>query len=108
MKPDAAVEALGSLAQVSRLAVFRMLVQSGREGMSAGEIARALDMPASSLSFHLAHLARAGLVSQKRQSRHIIYRADYGVMNKLVGYLLENCCEGHGCEADAGLVRKAC
>jgi ArsR family transcriptional regulator len=96
-----AVTALGSLAQDHRLAVFRLLVQAGEEGLPAGEIAERLEVPASSLSFHLAHLTRAGLITQERQSRRLIYRADYGVMNRLVAYLLENCCAGQGCEPEA-------
>ena len=101
MDANAAVEALGALAQDHRLAVFRLLVQAGADGLSAGAIASALHLPASSLSFHLAHLTRAGLIAQRRASRSLIYTADYDAMNGLVGYLLENCCGGAACEADA-------
>ena len=94
MEAAHAVEALGALAQEYRLAVFRLLVQVGAEGLPAGAIAERLAIPNSSLSFHLAQLHRAGLVSQERQHRSLIYRADYSVMNALVAYLLENCCGG--------------
>ena len=92
-----AVEALGALAQEHRLALFRQLVQAGENGMSAGSIARALGVPNSSLSFHLNHLTRAGLIQQRREGRSLIYTADYAAMNGLVGYLMENCCGGAEC-----------
>ena len=92
-----AVSALGSLAQDHRLAIFRLLVQAGDAGMAAGDIAERLDIPNSSLSFHLAHLERSGLVSRTREGRSLIYGADYAAMNQLVGYLMENCCGGKGC-----------
>ena len=92
--------ALGALAHENRLALFRLLVQTGADGMAAGAIAEALDIPNSSLSFHLAHLTRAGLIHQRRQSRSLIYSADYAAMNGLVGYLTENCCGGAACLPD--------
>jgi len=92
-----AIGALGALAQEHRLAIFRLLVQAGEEGMAAGAIANALGVPNSSLSFHLAQLSRAGLIRQERQHRSLIYRADYAAMNALVGYLMENCCGGASC-----------
>jgi DNA-binding transcriptional ArsR family regulator len=95
------IEALGALAHENRLALFRLLVQTGAGGMSAGAIAEALALPNSSLSFHLAHLTRAGLIQQTRQSRSLIYTADYVAMNGLVGYLMENCCGGAVCAPDA-------
>ena len=95
------IEALGALAHEHRLALFRLLVQAGADGMPAGAIAEALSLPNSSLSFHLAHLTRAGLIRQTRQSRSLIYTADYAAMNGLVGYLMENCCGGAACAADA-------
>jgi DNA-binding transcriptional ArsR family regulator len=94
---SAAIGALGALAQEHRLSLFRLLVQAGEDGMAAGAIAAALGVPNSSLSFHLAHLTRAGLIRQERRSRSLIYRADYGTMNALVGYLMENCCAGAAC-----------
>ena len=97
MRSPAAVEALGALAQEHRLALFRLLVQTGEDGMPAGAIAEKLGVPNSSLSFHLAHLTRAGLIQQRRQGRSLIYTADYAAMNALVGYLMENCCGGAIC-----------
>ena len=97
MDAIAAVTALGALAQEHRLALFRLLVQAGEEGMPAGAIAEALGVPNSSLSFHLAQLNRAGLITKERQHRSLIYQADYAAMNELVGYLMENCCAGAGC-----------
>jgi ArsR family transcriptional regulator, arsenate/arsenite/antimonite-responsive transcriptional repressor len=101
LKAATAISALGALAQEHRLALFRLLVEAGERGMPAGAIAERLGIPNSSLSFHLAQLHRAGLVRQERQHRSLIYRADYAAMNDLVGYLLENCCTGAGCGADA-------
>ena len=97
MQSKAAIDALGALAQEHRLALFRMLVQAGPEGMAAGALAEALGVPNSSLSFHLAHLTRAGLIEQRRAGRSLIYSADYRAMELLVGYLTENCCGGGEC-----------
>ena len=94
MDPAAAIAALAALAQEHRLAAFRLLVQAGGGGLAAGVLAERLAIPASSLSFHLAQLSRAGLIGQERRHRSIIYRADYAAMNGLVAYLLENCCGG--------------
>jgi ArsR family transcriptional regulator len=101
MNATHAVSALGALAQEHRLALFRLLVQAGREGMAAGAIAGALGVPNSSLSFHLAQLNRAGLIRQERRSRSLIYSADYDAMNALLGYLMENCCGGASCVPEA-------
>lgn len=101
MDAASAVVALGALAQEHRLALFRLLVQAGEEGMPAGAIAEVLGVPNSSLSFHLSQLHKAGLVRQERRHRSIIYRADYAAMNDLVSYLMENCCAGAGCGAAA-------
>ena len=97
MDSTAAVNALSAIAQEHRLSLFRLLVQAGEQGMPAGAIADALGVPNSSLSFHLAALTRAGLIRQERQSRSLIYSADYAAMNALVGYLMENCCAGADC-----------
>jgi DNA-binding transcriptional ArsR family regulator len=108
MDTDAVIAALGALAQENRLAVFRLLVEAGPEGLPAGIIADRLGIPASSLSFHLAQLTRAGLIQQRRASRSLIYSADFAAMNGLVGYLTENCCGGSripGC-GDAGCAPK--
>lgn len=103
----AAISALGALAQEHRLAVFRMLVQAGENGLPAGEIAEALGVPNSSLSFHLAQLHRSGLIKQERRHRSLIYSANYAVMNALVAYLMENCCAGADCSSDAALQQQA-
>jgi len=105
MDTNMAVSALGALAQEHRLALFRLLVQAGEDGMAAGAIAEALNVPNSSLSFHLATLSKAGLVRQERRHRSIIYRADYGAMNGLVAYLMENCCAGQtdACPSETSL-----
>jgi ArsR family transcriptional regulator, arsenate/arsenite/antimonite-responsive transcriptional repressor len=106
MKKDAALSALGALANEHRLAVFRHLVQAGPEGRAAGAIAEKLQLPASSLSFHLAHLTRAGLITQRRESRSLIYSADFESMNGLVGFLTENCCGGRDCSPAVSAKRK--
>ena len=97
MDSPLAIAALGALAQEHRLALFRLLVQAGPDGMAAGAIAEALGIPNSSLSFHLAQLSRAGLIGQERRHRSLIYRANYDAMNTLVAYLMENCCGGAAC-----------
>ena len=98
MKSDDAIAALSALAHDHRLAVFRLLVRCGQDGMAAGAIARTLDLPNSSLSFHLAQLQQAGLVSQRRDGRSLIYAADYAAMDGLMGFLTEKCCEGAPCD----------
>ena len=97
MQAVTAVGSLAALAQEHRLALFRLLVQAGGEGLPAGALAEALSVPNSSLSFHLAHLNRAGLIEQRREGRSLIYTANYDSMNDLVAYLMENCCGGAGC-----------
>ena len=97
MESDKAIAALGALAQEHRLALYRLLVQAGAEGLAAGIIAERLGLPNSSLSFHLAQLHKAGLVRQERRHRSLLYSADYRAMDELVGYLMENCCAGQGC-----------
>ena len=97
MQADQTIRALGALAQEHRLAAFRLLVQAGPDGLSAGALSDALGVVPSSMSFHLAQLSNAGLVSQRRQGRSIIYAADYGAMNALLSYLTENCCAGASC-----------
>jgi ArsR family transcriptional regulator len=107
MDIDAAVVALGALAQEHRLALFRLLVQAGNDGMAAGAIADRLGIPNSSLSFHLGQLRGAGLITQERQHRSLIYRANYPAMNGLVDYLTENCCAGADCATVATPVTQA-
>jgi ArsR family transcriptional regulator, arsenate/arsenite/antimonite-responsive transcriptional repressor len=92
MKSTKAIEALAALAQETRLSLFRLLVEQGPQGLAAGEIGDKLRIPAPTLSFHLAQLARAGLVSSRREGRSIIYAADFSGMNGLIAYLTENCC----------------
>jgi DNA-binding transcriptional ArsR family regulator len=92
----AAIEALSALAQGTRLAIFRLLVEAGSDGLPAGQIGARLDLPLPTLSFHLNQLRHAGLVSYRRQGRSLIYAAEYAAMNDLVGYLTENCCQGSG------------
>jgi ArsR family transcriptional regulator len=92
VNPPQAVQALAALAHDTRLALYRMLVERGPDGLPAGVIAERLAVPPSSLTFHVQHLHRAGLVTQRRVGRQLIYAADYAVMNTLLGYLTENCC----------------
>jgi DNA-binding transcriptional ArsR family regulator len=94
MEAVQAVVALGALAHETRLAVYRLLVQRGPDGLSAGIIAEALSVAPSSLTFHLQQLTHAGLIVQRRFSRQLIYAADFAAMNALMGYLTENCCGG--------------
>jgi DNA-binding transcriptional ArsR family regulator len=94
MRREEVIAALGALAQESRLDIFRMLVQKGPDGVAAGKIARKLDLPAPTLSFHLGQLRHAGLVSARRHSRSISYAANYATMNSLLKYLTDNCCQG--------------
>ncbi len=98
METKNVVDALSALAQETRLGVYRLLIEAGPEGMPAGAIGDELGLPAPTLSFHLAHLARAGLVRSRQEGRFVIYSADYQNMNQLVGYLTENCCgRGRSC-----------
>jgi ArsR family transcriptional regulator len=97
VKSKQAVGALGALAHSHRLELYRLLVQRGPDGLAAGVLADRLDVPPSSLTFHLQQLLHAGLVTQRRMGRQIIYTADYTVMNDLMAYLTENCCGGAVC-----------
>jgi DNA-binding transcriptional ArsR family regulator len=92
-----AVDALGALAQKTRLAAYRLLVEAGPDGLAAGAIGEKLELPPATLSFHLAYLARAGLVQSRQEGRFVIYSANFASMNDLVGYLTENCCGGKSC-----------
>jgi DNA-binding transcriptional ArsR family regulator len=94
MDAKQSVTALGALAHETRLEVFRMLVQRGPDGLPAGAIATELDLPPSSLTFHLQQLTHAGLITQRRVSRQLIYATDFSAMNELMAYLTENCCGG--------------
>jgi DNA-binding transcriptional ArsR family regulator len=97
MQTVEAVGALAALAQETRLAIYRLLVEAGPNGLAAGAIAARLAVAPSSLSFHLAQLSRAGLIHPRRMSRSLIYAADFSAMNGLVAYLTENCCGGEAC-----------
>ncbi|MGD9952756.1 MAG: ArsR/SmtB family transcription factor [Burkholderiales bacterium] len=97
METKQAVQALSALAQDTRLAIFRLLVQAGPEGMAAGQIGEKLDLPPATLSFHLAGLTRSGLARSHPEGRFVIYTADFQAMNALVGFLSENCCGGREC-----------
>jgi DNA-binding transcriptional ArsR family regulator len=92
MKAPAVIDALGALAHEHRLTIYRLLVQRGPEGLPAGAIGQRIGLLPSSLTFHLQNLQRAGLITQRRESRQLIYSADFAAMNGLVGYLTENCC----------------
>src|SRR4030081_2827820 len=94
MKTPDVIEALGALAHEHRLAVYRLLVQRGLQGLPAGAIGEGIGLVPSSLTFHLQALQRAGLILQRREGRQLIYSADFDAMNGLVGYLTENCCAG--------------
>ncbi|WP_149196143.1 ArsR/SmtB family transcription factor [Luteimonas suaedae] len=94
METNAALDALSALAQKSRLAVFRRLVELGPAGATPGELAEAVGIAATTLSFHLRTLAQAGLIAAEQNGRSITYRADFAAMQDLVGYLTENCCGG--------------
>jgi ArsR family transcriptional regulator len=97
METMQAIDALAALAQVSRLSVYRLLVEKGPEGLPAGVIGETLQLPPATLSFHLAHLSRAGLVRPRQEGRFVFYSADFDAMNSLVGYLTDNCCGGKSC-----------
>jgi DNA-binding transcriptional ArsR family regulator len=90
--PAWTVAALAALAHEHRLAAYRLLVEAGPEGIPAGVIAERLGLVPSSLTFHIQALSRAGLITQRRASRHVIYAADFTAMNDLIGFLMQNCC----------------
>ena len=97
MQESDAVHSLAALAQPMRLRVFRELVVAGGDGLTPGVLGERIEVPAASLSFHLKELLHAGLVTQERQSRNLIYRANFEQMNGLLGFLTENCCQGESC-----------
>ena len=101
MEEQDVVRSLAALAQPVRLQVFRALVVRGSTGLTPGTMADALGIPPNTLSFHLKELTHAGLVTQERASRNIIYRAAFTHMNALLGYLTENCCQGVACAVEA-------
>ena len=102
MQETDVVRSLAALAQEVRLRVFRALVVAGPAGLTPGDLSAQLEVAANTLSFHLKELSHAGLITQERQGRHLIYRAAFDSMNALLAYLTENCCEGEACApADA-------
>jgi ArsR family transcriptional regulator len=102
------IRALAALAHPIRLQVFRALVVSGPAGLTPGTMQDGLGIPATTLSFHLKELAAAGLVTQERASRHIVYRAAYDRMNGVLGYLTDNCCQGASCAVPAASAACGC
>lgn len=97
METLTAAELLAALGHESRLAIFRLLVEAGPEGMVASAIGEKLEMAPATLSFHLAHLTRVGLISGQRESRFIRYSTDFGAMDELIAFLTNNCCNGQAC-----------
>ena len=95
------IKALAALAQPHRLKAFRALVVAGQSGLTPGVIATELEVPAATLSFHLKELVHAGLITQERSGRNLIYRAEYARMNGVLAYLTDNCCQGEVCLDEA-------
>ena len=109
MEENDVIRALAALAHELRLRVFRMLVVSGPAGLTPGAIASQLAIPNATLSFHLKELMHAGLVTQERDGRSLIYRTAFDQMNALLGFLTENCCQGEACLTPrAGLCQPSC
>jgi DNA-binding transcriptional ArsR family regulator len=106
MEESEVIKGLAALAQPLRLQVFRALVVVGEPGLTPGAIHEALGTPPATLSFHLKELVNAGLVTQERASRNLIYRANYERMSGLLGYLTENCCQGAACAVDGSAACK--
>jgi ArsR family transcriptional regulator len=97
MEITTASERLAALGHETRLAIFRLLVQAGPQGVNAGLIGEKLHIPPATLTFHLNHLSRVGLIKGRQESRFIFYVADYGTMDELLAYLTDNCCQGGQC-----------
>ena len=97
MEMKNAVANLAALGHETRLAIFRLLVQAGPEGINAGQLGAQLGLAPATLSFHLAHLVRVGLIQGRQESRFIYYAADYAAMDALLAFLTENCCQGKAC-----------
>ncbi|MET3375436.1 DNA-binding transcriptional ArsR family regulator [Variovorax boronicumulans] len=106
MNSENAVVALAALAQPSRLAIFRLLVVAGSEGISVGKIGEELALPAATLSFHMKELARAGLIQGTQEGKFVYYRAKFSQMNELLAFLVEHCCDGSS--DDCGLELPQC
>jgi ArsR family transcriptional regulator len=97
MEIESASKSLAALGHGTRLALFRLLVQAGPEGIAAGVIGDKLELAPATLSFHLAHLSRVGLIRGRQEGRFIFYGADYAAMDQLLAYLTDNCCQGAQC-----------
>jgi ArsR family transcriptional regulator len=97
LKTPEAIKSLAALCQETRLGIYRLLVQQGPEGLSAGSIAQKMDVNGATLSFHLKELSNANLVTARQDGRFVFYTANYDTMNGLLAYLTENCCEGQAC-----------
>ena len=108
MDETTVIKALAALAQPVRLQVFRALVVAGQTGMTPGTMAQGLGVAPNALSFHLKELANAGLVTQERASRNIIYRAAFEQMNSVLGYLTDNCCQGAACAVEPSALPLQC
>ena len=108
MEEQAAVASLAALAQAMRLRIFRALIGAAPEGMTPGELSSMLDVPGSTLSFHLKELMHAGLVSQEREGRNLIYRPAIEQMNDLLAYLTAHCCQGAACEVGSAPAGTRC
>ena len=108
METHAVVKSLAALAQPVRLQVFRALVVAGPPGLTPGALVEAIAVPGTSLSFHLKELLHAGLVTQERNGRNLVYRASFDQMDSLVGYLTKNCCAGAACVAESADQDCAC
>ena len=106
MESKDAIAALSALAQEARLAVFRLLVEAGPQGLPVGHIGERLGLAPATLSFHLAHLSRVGLIVGRQESRFIYYAADYAAMDDLIAYLTDNCCNGGACLPKTAAVGK--
>ena len=106
MKEAQVIQALAALAQAGRLRIFRALVVAGVDGLTPGALSADLEIAANTLSFHLKALVHAGLISQERQGRNLVYRASFDAMNQLLGYLTENCCAGATCLPGAARTRQ--
>jgi ArsR family transcriptional regulator len=103
MERTSALKSLAALSQGTRLDVYRLLVQAGDEGLTAGELATRTGVSAPALSFHAKELAAAGLIRSRPEGRFVIYSADYDAMGSLLAYLTENCCAGAACATPVGV-----
>lgn len=108
MESDAVIRALAALAQPHRLSAFRALVVAGQQGLTPTTMAEGLQIPPATLSFHLKELLGAGLVTQSREGRHLIYRAAFEHMNEVLGFLTANCCAGGTCAVNETAATCAC